>query len=102
MDIFGLGSAPYDEAEFGRRRRKRVRLTGEELFVKSPEDTVLRKLLWYREGGGVSEKQWRDVVEVLRVSGPEMNPAYLDAWAPRLGVDALLARARASVEYGAG
>jgi hypothetical protein len=48
------------------------------------------------------EKQWRDVVEVLRVSGPEMNPAYLDAWAPRLGVDALLARARASVGYGAG
>jgi hypothetical protein len=102
VDIFGLGSAPYDEAEFGRRRRMRVRSTGEELFVKSPEDTVLRKLLWYREGGEVSEKQWRDVVEVLRVSGPEMNPAYLDMWAPRLGLDALLARARASVGYGAG
>jgi hypothetical protein len=102
VDIFGLGNAPYDEAEFGRRRRMRVRSTGEELFVKSPEDTVLRKLLWYREGGEVSEKQWRDVVEVLRVSGPEMNPAYLDTWASRLGLDALLARARASVGYGVG
>jgi hypothetical protein len=62
--------------------------------VKSPEDTILRKLLWYREGGEVSGKQWRDVVEVLRVSGPELDPAYLDAWASRLGVVALLARAR--------
>jgi hypothetical protein len=102
VDIFGLGGAPYDEVEFGRRRRVRVRTSGEELFVKSPEDTVLRKLLWYREGGEVSEKQWRDVVEVLRVSGPEMNPAYLDAWAPRLGVTALLARARARAGHAAG
>jgi hypothetical protein len=34
--------------------RMRVRSTGEELFVKSPEDTILRKLLWYREGGELS------------------------------------------------
>jgi|SRR5580704_19491776 hypothetical protein len=95
VDLFGVGSAPYDEVEFARRRRVRVRSTGEELFVKSPEDTILRKLLWYREGGEVSEKQWRDVVEVLRVSGPELDPAYLDAWALRLGLVALLARARA-------
>src|SRR5262245_55494876 len=62
IDIFGLGSAPYDEVEFSRRRRVRVRVSGEELWIKSPEDTILRKLLWYREGGEVSEKQWRDVV----------------------------------------
>ena len=95
VDIFGLGGAPYDEVEFSRRRRVRVRTTGEELFIKSPEDTILRKLCWYREGGEVSEKQWRDVVEVLRVSGPQLDPAYLDLWAERLGVAALLLRARA-------
>ena len=73
----------------------RVKSTGEELVVKSAEDTVLRKLLWYRDGGGTSEKQWRDLVEVLRVSGPQMQPLYLDTWASRLGIDDLLARARA-------
>lgn len=46
IDIFGLGSAPYDEVEFARRHRVKVRASGEELWVKSPEDTILRKLLW--------------------------------------------------------
>ena len=71
----------------------RVRSTGEELYIKSPEDTVLRKLSWYREGGEVSTKQWRDVVEVLRVTGSGINRSYVDQWAPRLGVADLLARA---------
>lgn len=97
VDVFGLGAGPFDEAEFARRRRVRVNAAGQELFVKSPEDTVLRKLLRYREGGGVSDKQWRDVVEVLRVSGREMAPRYLDAWAQRLAIEPLLARARAGL-----
>ena len=95
VDIFGLGQTPYDEVEFNRRRRVRVRSTGEELFVKAPDDTVLRKLLWYREGGEVSSKQWRDIVEVLRVSAAEIDRAYLMAWAGRLGISALLVRADA-------
>jgi len=94
IDIFGLGSTPYDEVEFARRRRVRVRVSGEELWIKSPEDTILRKLLWYREGGEVSEKQWRDVTEVLRIRGPDLDASFLGVWAVRLGVDALLARAR--------
>jgi hypothetical protein len=73
VDLFGVGSTQFDEAEFSRRRRVVVRGT-ESLVIKSPEDTVLGKVLWYREGGGVSERQWRDVVEVLRVSGPQMAP----------------------------
>jgi hypothetical protein len=64
VDLFAVGSTAYDEMEFNRRQRVRVRPSGEDLFVKTPEDTILRKLLWYREGGEVSSKQWRDVVEV--------------------------------------
>jgi hypothetical protein len=95
VDLFAVGPSPYDEVEFARRRPVVVRPTGETLVVKSPEDTVLRKLLWYREGGCVSERQWRDVVEVLRVSGAEMENDYLTGWAERLGITALLERARA-------
>lgn len=94
VDIFGIGDAPYDEVEFARRTRVRIRQTGEELWVKAAEDTVLRKLLWYRSGGEVSEKQWRDVVEVIRIRGPLLDDVHLDAWAKRLGLVALLDRAR--------
>ena len=71
----------------------RVRSTGETLFVKSPEDTVLRKLLWYRAGGEESAKQWRDVVAVLRISGPVLDLPYMERWAVELGIDDLLRRA---------
>lgn len=82
IDLFALGPNRYDEVEFSRRRKVRVRASGEELFVKAPEDTVLRKLLWYREGGEVSTKQWRDVVEVLRVSG-SVQPKSTSSTSPR-------------------
>ncbi|WP_437481856.1 hypothetical protein WME75_39680 [Sorangium sp. So ce1014] len=95
IDIFALGPSPYDEVEFSRRRKVKVRASGEELFVKAPEDTILRKLLWYREGGEVSSKQWRDIVEVLRVSGAEINDQYLSMWAEKLRVNDLLTRAQA-------
>ena len=98
VDLFAVGPSPYDEVEFARRRRVQVRSTGETLLIKSPEDTVLRKLLWYREGGGVSERQWRDVVEVLRVSGGGMDRGYLAQWSGRLGISDLLERARSQAE----
>jgi hypothetical protein len=93
VDLFGVGSSPFDESEFARRRPVVVR-GAETLVVKTPEDTVLRKLLWYRQGGGVSDRQWRDVVEVLRVSGAEMVPTYLTEWARRLNLTDLLMRAQ--------
>ncbi len=94
IDFFGRGYEPFDESEFSRRRTTIVSASGESLVVKSPEDTVLRKLLWFREGGEVSEKQWRDIVSVLQISGDKMDPTYLDVWAIRLDVSELLERAR--------
>jgi len=95
LDFFVLGQSPFDRAEFERRQRVVVR-DDRSLIVKTPEDTVLRKLLWYREGGEVSSKQWRDVIEVLRVSGPGIDNVYLEGWSQRLSLGELLARARAA------
>jgi hypothetical protein len=96
IDLFGRGYEPFDESEFSRRKAIVVRASGESLVVKSAEDTVLRKLLLFREGGEVSEKQWRDIVSVLRISADTLDDAYLNTWAGRLKLEALLARARAA------
>ncbi len=85
------------------RRAQRVRLTGaegSEANVASAEDTVLQKLLWYRKGGEVSDRQWRDVLGVLKTRGPGLERAYLDEWAPRLGVLDLYVRARREAGLG--
>jgi len=94
IDFFGRGYEPFDESEFARRRPITVTASGQSLVVKSPEDTVLRKLLWFREGGEVSEKQWRDIVSVLQISGDKMDQTYLTGWASRLRVTNLLERAQ--------
>lgn len=93
FDLFVLRDTPFDRSEFARRRRVEVR-PGRSIFIKSPEDTVLRKLLWYRAGGFVSDRQWRDVVQVLRQSAAQLDAGYLDEWANRLEVTDLLTRAR--------
>ena len=99
IDLFAVGPSPFDQIEFARRKPIAVRPTGETLVLKTPEDTVIRKLLWYREGGEVSSRQWRDIVEVLRVSGPSMDHAYLTSWGNRLGISDLLARAQVDAGF---
>jgi len=92
VDLFGHAHGPFDESEFARRRLVSV-AEGATLWVKSPEDSVLRKLCWYRDGGEVSERQWRDVVSVLRLSGANLDLDYMRRWAQPLDVATLRDRA---------
>ena len=99
VDLFVRGREAFDRSEF--ERRISVQLgAGAPVHVASPEDNLLRKLKWFRNGGEVSELQWRDVLGMLRVGGEKLDWQYLDAWAPRLGVADLLERARSQVEAG--
>jgi len=66
------------------------RAVAERLFPDVPADVP-----WRPPSGAVSDRQWRDVVQVLRQSRAVLDPAYLDEWAGRLGFEGLLARARA-------
>jgi hypothetical protein len=94
VDLFILRQEPFDTSEFARRRRVVLTPEGRGLYIKSPEDSVLRKLLWFRDGGGSSTSQWRDIVQILRLAGAQLEDSYLEEWAGRLGVAPLLAKAR--------
>jgi len=99
VDFFVLGGREFDHEEF--RRAMLVRLPGEspgEFRIKSPEDLILRKLEWFRSGGEVSERRWRDVVGLLEVQQSHLDLNHLDRWASRPGLDELLARAREAAE----
>jgi hypothetical protein len=97
VDFFGHARGPYDDFEFARRRAVLVR-NGRTLFVKSPEDTILRKLLWFRAGGEVSDRQWRDVVGVFRTQREALDSNYLRDWSRQLALSDLLDRARSEAE----
>jgi len=70
---------------------------GEPVLLHSPEDIVLFKLRWYRLGGESSEKQWTDILGVLRTQRDRLDEAYLDRWAREIGVLDLLVRIRKEV-----
>jgi hypothetical protein len=79
-------------------RRRPVSLPGPDgeevvLQMASPEDVVLQKLVGYRRGNEVSERQWRDALGVLKVQGRRLDLDYLRQGARRLGVEDLLQRA---------
>lgn len=59
----------------------------------SPEDTILSKLERYRLGGEASDRQWRDVLGVLKIRAKDLDLAYLRKWARELKVSDLLERA---------
>lgn len=59
-------------------------------YVASPEGTILNKLEWYKMGGGVSDRQWNDILGVLKVQGTNLDMPYLHRWATVLEVADLL------------
>lgn len=95
IDVFVLKSRPYDQQAMERSLEDAV---GEEGALKtrvaSAEDVILSKLEWYRLGNEVSERQWQDVIGVLRVQQHNLDFEYLERWAGELGVSDLLQCAR--------
>lgn len=95
IDIFLAKSTPYDIETFKRRRKDTLdeEQNATEFYLVSPEDIILNKLAWFRLGGGVSERQWNDVLGVLKVQKNSLDIDYLKHWAPELGVENLLEKA---------
>lgn len=99
VDVFVAGTDAFDHDRIARRRAVHVDPSSEGvLYVDTAEATVLRKLEWFRRGGELSERQWRDVVNVLRAQGEQVDREYLRVWGQRLGVSDLLERARREAE----
>lgn len=92
VDVFVLADTEPARLEMSRKERYEV-AEGRSLYVASAEDVVLQKLRWYRLGNEVSDRQWRDVLAVLKVNEDRLDLDYLRSAAPDLGVEDLLERA---------
>ena len=93
VDVFVPREHPFLQSQLSRANRQTFIFETEiSANFASPEDTILSKLEWYRMGGEVSERQWRDVIGVLKTREGELELPYLHKWAKELGVSDLLER----------
>lgn len=94
IDIFLPKDRPFDRQQLARRVSEPVSAeTDRTLWILTAEDIILAKLDWFHMGGEVSERQWRDVLSVVRTQGTMLDQDYLRASARELGIAELLERA---------
>jgi hypothetical protein len=93
VDVFVLTRDSLARTEMDRRELIAIG-EGVSAYFATAEDTVLQKLVWYQKGARISERQWNDVLGVLKVQRGRLDQEYLDRCASILGVAELLARAR--------
>jgi hypothetical protein len=96
IDVFVKKDRPFDDSLMARRAPATLSDAPEQpLFFVSAEDIILVKLEWYRLGGEISDRQWQDVLGVLKVQAGRLDETYLNYWAADLKVSDLLTRAQA-------
>lgn len=94
VDVFIRKDRPFDTVQFQRRVGQILATNPEQTaFVTTSEDIILAKLDWFRQGNEISDRQWRDILGVLKVQAGRLNFDYLRLWAQELNVADLLQRA---------
>ena len=95
-DVFILQGDSWSREEMKRARAEQLEVAEGKVTIcfASPEDTLLHKLVWYKLGNQIADRQWNDVLGVLRVQGDALDYDYLIKWADLLDVSDLLRRAR--------
>lgn len=89
IDLIISRERPFEKSRFERRVQKNA--AGNSFWFCTAEDIILVKLEWYRDSGGVLERQLRDIQTVLMVQ-ESLDFDYLRMWANELGVSELLER----------
>ncbi len=94
IDIFVLKKREFDREAFKRKKLDVQDIGGSrfEYFISTPEDIILSKLEWFKMGGEVSERQWRDIIGVLKVQEDNLDMDYLQKWIDRLHLSDLWER----------
>lgn len=94
VDVFVAKSREFDRSQLARRQSC---VLSEDpprrAYITSAEDIVLAKMEWYHVGGRTSDRQWRDILGVIKVQQNRLEHDYLRRMATTLGVSDLLEQA---------
>lgn len=83
IDFIVMSKSAFDQSRRSRRRELAV-LPDRKVWFAAPEDVIVKKMVYYREGG--SDKHLRDIAGVLRVQQSQLDRGYIELWARELGL----------------
>jgi len=93
VDVFVPVIQPFVKEQFDRAQKQILTTSPQaEAMIATAEDTLLAKLDWYRLGGEASDRQWRDVLGILKIQAGKLDLDYIRKWAKELGISDLLER----------
>ena len=85
MDVIVPAITEFTQSE--KKRIKRITSEGEySVWFGSPEDVLLNKLIYFKLGGGESQKHLRDIGGMLKLLGGKLDSDYVTHWAKKLDV----------------
>jgi hypothetical protein len=92
IDVFFHKADLYAQQSLNRKRKDTIEEGDGALkfYFSSPEDIIISKLQWYEMGDRTSERQWLDVLGVIKVQGTHLDQKYLQYWCAKLNILALL------------
>lgn len=95
IDVFILKKSPYFQKAFERRKKDSIveESTAVSVYLCSAEDVIINKILWFKDGNMISERQWLDILGVLKVQANSLDVYYLKKWAEELQIIDLLKKA---------
>jgi len=83
VDLIAARQDAWGRTQMARRQRIRA-LPDQDIWVARPEDIILSKMLYYKEGG--SEKHLRDIVGILKIAAEDIDRDDVSHWAAELDV----------------
>jgi hypothetical protein len=95
VDVIVPEPSEFNESRFARARRLKASADFDASFT-SPEDAIIKKMDYYREGG--SEKHLRDIAGVLKISRDQIDWAYITRWAEQMGLGDLWSRIKTQAD----
>ena len=82
IDVYLNPDTPYDRIRLARRQKLPL-TAGVEAYFARPEDVI---------------PHLRDILGILRISGPELDEAYIAEWVERLGLQTIWTQIRRQAE----
>lgn len=85
VDFWIIQASEFDRKRFERKQKHSY--GGKEIYFSSPEDIILKKILWFKESE--IQKHLEDAFGILEIQ-QSLDFDYLKMWADKLGIQGLL------------